>query len=114
MSVRHQDARRFRLLATRPVEIAAQIIARQRLDVGLFDGVIFMLDAPENHRMQRISFGQWDQSSGEQNLIAQFLFVRFPLRPGVVNRHGEMRVGIGKMRVPRILGRNLSQQHSAN
>jgi hypothetical protein len=68
--MRRQHGRQLPGFSDRPVEIAAQIITRQRLKQNFFDGIILVLDAAENLRRQRASRRHRLQAGGEQNLPA--------------------------------------------
>ncbi len=55
MAVRRDDGGKTfgRRRLQRTVQVAAQVVAGQRLDQDFFNGVVAVLDAPENLRMQR-------------------------------------------------------------
>ena len=62
----------------RAIEIAAEIVAGQRLDQHLLDAVGAVLDPAEDLRMQVVLRQHRQQSGGGENLLAQMLAPRLP------------------------------------
>ena len=105
MPMRRKYAGMLARPAQRPVQIAAQVIARQRLDQYLFDRVTLPVQPAENGGFQVTSFRIGQQSGCRPHLLLQVRALRFPVRQRRIRARCEMHIRMGKIAVAGILGK---------
>src|SRR5216684_7160469 len=107
MTLREKHGGPLAGLAFGAVQIAAQIVSRNRFQVHLLNAVTLVLHLSEDHWMH-LRFGRhWQQTRGGKNLLSQMRLASLPLRQRQVYRHSEMRIGVRYVGISRIHGWNL-------
>ena len=96
------------------IEIPAKVVAWNRLQLHLLDGVTVPFNAAEHHRMQRCFLRHRQKSGGRKDLFPQLQPACLPFGQRTVRRHGEMRVGIGRVGVANVLVGNSSEGDRSN
>jgi hypothetical protein len=65
----------------RPIQIASEINARERLKMNPFDAVAIALDFPKDLSVQRGFLGKRPEPATDQDLLADFFGAKFPFLP---------------------------------
>ena len=97
----------------RAVEVAAEIVAGEGFEQHFLDGVVLVLDAPEDLGVEVVFRKQGQQAGGGENLLAQEFLAGLPLGECLVSPGGEVGVRVGEVDVARVLRGDLGLRGEA-
>src|SRR5262249_18845168 len=89
------------------IKVAPEVETGLRFEQHFLHRITIFIDTAREARVERVPFGQGQQSRGRENLAAQVGGAGFPLRARAVDGHLKMIAPGGQNTVARVLRRNL-------